>query len=504
MQVLIFVSVFGLAAYFYNGYGWNQTARYDPIWAFVEPGPNQYSLAIDDFVVDPDAGVNTGDFALVDEEGGHYYSNKAPGTSLLGIPAYFVLYHGARLLGLDPVSVTGVLVNAYLVHLWVTVLPVALSAAFFYGLALTLARNGRRALLLTCVLYAGTLMLPFSTMLWAHTTAAAFAVVALAFFVTPGPRAGFLSGLFVGVAALTDYGAAPLALTFVVAAWIGEGGGRRLRALCLGGLGPLMAFGLYHWALFGSPLRLASSYSPADMVDEGRVFGLLGALDPRALWGLTFSPVRGMFVFMPVLVLSLIAIRYVRLSDRRQLWWLALANMLLALLLNATFNGWWGGASAGPRYQIIVLPFYVLLLTLLPEGRGIRAALYALVFVSFANMFVIAAISPMAPDAFRGSPLLFCYAKLWGVLRIDLGIDPAPVGGALSRGSLHLYPTFLMRDWAITLADPTLERWASFNLGERVLGLRGVASLLPALAWCAALGTWMSRIAAADAPTSSR
>lgn len=498
LEALIFVSVFGLMAYFYNGYGWNQTARYDPIWAFVEPGPHQYTLEIDDFVVDPDAGLNTGDFARNVEQGGHYYSNKAPGASLLGIPAYFALYHGERLLGLDPVSISGVLVNSYLIHVWVTALPVALSAVFFFGLALVVTRERQRALLLTCVLYAGTLMLPFSTMLWAHTTAAAFAVMALACFMMPGRRAAFLTGLFIGLAVLTDYGAAPLALTLVVAAWFDGSRRERLQALCLGGLGPLAVFALYHWALFGSPIRLASSYSSPDMVDESRVFGLLGHVNVRALWGLTFSTVRGLFVFMPVLALALYGVRHVRQSDHRRLWWLALANMLLAFLLNATFNGWWGGASAGPRYQIIVLPFYVLLLALLPERRGIRNALYALAALSFANMFVIAAVSPMAPDAFRGSPLFFCYVKLWGVLKIDLGIDPAPVGGSLSRGSLHLYPTFLMRGWAIALTDPVIQKYSSFNLGERLFGLRGVASLLPALVWCAAFATWMARLAARE------
>jgi hypothetical protein len=106
-------------------------------------------------------------------------------------------------------------------------------------------------------------------------------------------------------------------------------------------------------------------------------------------------------------------------------------------------------------------------------------------------MFVIAAVSPLAPDALRGSPLFFAWAKLAGVVRVDLGLAaPVDPGGALSRGSLHIYPVLLMRDWAIGLEDPLIARYACFNVGELLLGLRGSVSLLPVLAWAGGL-SWM-------------
>lgn len=499
LEVGIFALVLGLGAWFFNGYGWNQTARYDPIWAFVEPGPNHHTLAIDDFLVDPDAGLNTGDFAHNPAHSAHYYSNKAPGASLLGIPAYFVLYHSERALGIDPVSVAGVLVNAYLINLWVTVLPVALSAVFFFHLARRFTRDRERALVLTLLLYAGTLMLPFSTMLWAHTTAAALAVMAIASFVVAGGRRGAaLGGLFAGLAVLTDYGAAPLALTLLVAAAAGSERRTRLPALALGGLGPLVAFAAYHHVLFGSPFRLASSYSTADMLNERHVLGMFGPFDPDALWGLTFSTARGIFVFMPVLLLALGSLRRIRHDADRPFWWLALANIVLILLVNMSYNTWQGGVSAGARYQIIALPFWVLLLALLPDRPRVRWAFGGLSAISFANMFVLAAVSPMAPDALRGSPLFFAWAKLLRVLRIDLGLEPEPVGGSLSRGSLHVYPTFPMRSWDVELTDPVIERFASFNLGELLLGLEGVPSLLPALVGAGATALWLARTASAQ------
>jgi hypothetical protein len=514
LEAVIFLGVFGLSAYFYNGYGWNQTARYDAIWAFVEPGPYRYSFVIDDFLTDPVEGFNTGDYARNPDHTTHFYPNKPPGTSLIGVPAYFALYHGERLLGLDPLSIRSVLVNAYLIHLWVTVLPVALSAIFFFRLALHFTRRRRRALLLTCLLYGGTLMLPFSTMLWGHTTAAAFVVIALAYFVQPGWRAAMLSGVFVGLAALTDYGAAPLAVVLTLASLAVRPRGKRIAGLVFGGLGPLVVFAAYHWGAFGSSFTLASSFSPGEMLEDGRLFGLFGRIEPVVLWGLTLSSTKGLFFHMPVLVLSLYALRFAGVARGKGagkpggaqpivsgptptfvFWGLSVATILLVLLVNASFNGWHGGLSTGPRYQIVVLPFWVLLLALLPERRGVRVALYALAAISFANMFVAAAVSPAAPETFHRSPLLFCYNTVWNALRVDLGFGPASVAGGTWPGSLHVPPDFLMRDWPTTLADPVVQRWASFNLGERLLGLRGTLSLLPALLGSLGVVVWAGRLA---------
>jgi hypothetical protein len=323
--------------------------------------------------------------------------------------------------------------------------------------------------------------------------------MALALFMRSGRSAAMLSGLFVGLAVLTDYGAAPLAATLALAALASDARRERLPALVLGGLGPLVFFAAYHWALFGSPFTLASSFSPAEMIEEQRLFGLFGRINPAAVWGLTVSSTRGVFFFMPVLVLSLYALRFMRSGnpprDHVVFWWLAVANMLLIFLINTTFNGWHGGFSTGPRYQIIALPFYVLALALVPERRWVRNGLWMLAAISFANMFVAAAISPVAPDAVRGSPLLFCYDRIWRVLRVDLGIDPYPVGGLLSRASLHIYPMYAMRDLPIALDDPLVQRWVSFNLGERLLGLRGTLSLLPALLGSVGIALWATRLA---------
>lgn len=499
-DVVLVAFVVVLAGYFYNGWGWNQTARYDAIWAFVEPGPHRGTVRIDDYLVDVENGINTGDWAHNPEHSPHYYANKAPGTTLLGIPFYAALYGIESAVGVDPRAPESVLVNAYLIHLWVTVLPLSLSALFFRRVLRAIGLGERRSTAYTLLVYAGTLLLPFSTALWGHTTAAAFVVMALGCFLQEGRGAWFAAGLLAGAAVLTDYGAAPFAVSLVGLALLVSRYRPRAGWVVAGGVAPLAVFLGYHWTLFGSPFTLASSYSPSEMITERYVLGLFGLPRPEAFWSLTFSTARGLFVFMPVLLVALVGVVHIRRHPRAELGWLALFNVVAALLMSTSFNAWQGGVSAGPRYLITALPLFGLLLAFVPEGRRARAALGALGALSVANMFVIATVSPMAPDAFRGSPLFFSWAKVLGVLQIDLGlVEPPSPGGPLSRGSLHIYPTIPLRDWGIEVTSPLYARWASFNLGELLLGLRGTVSLMPVVLAGAVLGWGAVRVARPEA-----
>ena len=89
--VAIFLVVTLACGWFYAQGSWNQNARYDMIYSFVEPGtPDFLTFRIDHFHIiwKGKKTFNTGDWAFHD---GHYYSNKAPGASLLGIPVYAAL-----------------------------------------------------------------------------------------------------------------------------------------------------------------------------------------------------------------------------------------------------------------------------------------------------------------------------------------------------------------------------------------------------------------------------
>jgi len=465
--VLFLLAVFA-GAYFNNGTAWNHVSRLDTIFAFVEPtSADHLSFRIDRFITEPEAGINTGDWALYDN---HYYSNKAPGAALLGIPIYFVIYHFEKLLGIQPEDEFASQINAYFLNIFVSVVPVGMALACFYRLLLLLRPGDtRKAAVLTVTLFLGTLLFPYTTQLWGHSTAAAWVIIAVYFFVRGGLRDGIASGFFAGLAVATEYSCilTVLSLVTVLAAnrkW------PQLGMLCLGGLAPLVVFAVYHKMCFGQFITFANRYNNPYFLDAGYAAGLFGwATVKEAIPGLTISSYRGLFVHMPVLLLigPALACRWPR--GCRSIYWLCIGNIAGYLLLNLIFNGWHGGACCGPRYQIPALPFYVLLLSGLPlsprspgKFRIVRPVGMALLLVSGANMFVCAVVSPVIPQNVP-KPLKVYYVGL-------------SEGYLNAWGRIHLVSALPMRNESLR-ADPVM-RFSAFNLGE-LAGLRGLASLVP-------------------------
>ena len=197
-EVLLFFLVLVTFSYFYNGAAWNHLSRIDTIFSFVEPNtPDYLSFRINRFIVDPIAGKNTGDWAHYE---GNYYSNKAPGVALIGIPFYFFVFHLEKSLFLDPLSDFLTLLNAYFIHVVVTVLPISIAAVFFYRIVLTQgSTQSFQALLLSVILLWGTLVFPYSSQIWGHVTATAFSIIALYFFLIGSRRGLMYAGFFIGL-----------------------------------------------------------------------------------------------------------------------------------------------------------------------------------------------------------------------------------------------------------------------------------------------------------------
>lgn len=83
---------------------------------------------------------------------------------------------------------------------------------------------------------------------------------------------------------------------------------------------------------------------------------------PLALYGLLLSPSRGLFVYSPIFLLSILgALYYRRHLKRHALVWLIVFWVVGHVLIVARFPDWWGGFSFGPRLLTDMLPGLVLL-----------------------------------------------------------------------------------------------------------------------------------------------
>lgn len=460
---LIFLIVFGYG-YFYNAHNWNHISRFDAIFSFVEPDtPDHATLQIDHFLVSPMLGRNTGDWARNREHGPHYYSNKAPGVSLLGIPVYGFLYFAESTFGATPESQAWTRINTYLLNWMLSVLPIALASVLLSRLARgRLGLTRREATTLALIFAFGTLIFPYATQLWGHVTATAFLVASLYFFFREGRTSAAWSGCFAGLAVLSEYSAAiPLVGMMLLLAY--ERRAKRMLTFALGGMPAFCVHWIYHKSVFGSGFAVANVFNNPKFHDVDKLGGIFGGVESDALFGLSFSLHHGLFSFMPILLLVIPALGLAMRGERPEeqgveseglsggLLFLCLFTIAGFIFMNLSFNGWHGGFCLGPRYLIPSLPYWVLLgvpviVWLRSRGALARGVVAVLAVISIANMSLLAMRAPSTTfvENNEANPLLRYYEEF--------------ATGAL--GEQRLAPLRLDGDW--TIADQIVSQRNGF------------------------------------------
>jgi hypothetical protein len=461
--------IFGLLlcsyAYFYQAGGWNENSRMDLVRAIVE----DHTLSIDRYH------LNTGDKALF---GGHYYSDKAPGLSLLAAPLYFVI----RLL--RPLFHTEhdfVVVASYLI----TVLTVGVAGA---ALGALVFRAGRKlgatpeGALIAAVGYGlGSAAFPLSTMLFSHQLSALllFSAFLLAWEGSPGgaARTRLPVALIASAAVLVEYPTAPAALGIVLFHMGAKPSRRTLSLLAVAAL-PVLVLAAYLFFAFRSPVRvgydlLADPASRAEMHSHG----LFGVTYPKidVLAELVFGRYRGLLPYSPVLALAIpgfLGALSQHGTDEgaappddatRRATLVALGVVVYFLLFVSSYAWWEGGASFGSRHLAPMLPFFAMPVALVASRRPRLA--FVLLVPSIAVMTIVTSVQPKPSDWVKD--------PFWAQ------ILPSFVHGALAMTrACPAYGNPLNPAHHPFLAHA---RYDAFNLGM-LLGGRGLRSLAPLLA----------------------
>jgi hypothetical protein len=470
---LLAVVTFLSFIYFYEGGGWNQNSRFDLLRAIVE----RHTLQIDAYH------QNTQDKAHFN---GHYYSDKAPGLVFLAVPFALAARPALRIVGVDPDSPRGEFTLSYLMTACTVALPTALAGMclFFLGLRFGADKNG--AAFGTLVMGLGTPMLAYASLFWAHALAGACLVFAFASALklceSKSQREDFLWALAVGLAAgwatVTEYPAAPasamLALLALSQVWQ-RGTAARWRSIAGLAVGAGICLTVllgYLYAAFGS-FRPSYAYYDPNAFAFMQQRGYLGLTYPHLdrLLKLLFGCSRGLFFASPVL-----------LAAPCGLWWLCRerVNRAAALvaggiaayyfLFNAAFYWWKAGLSFGPRYAGASIPLLCAGLAVAwtrakPAWRRVLIGL-ALISLCIALMVVSTTSQLSMQDS---CPIVH---STW----------PAFWSGQMA----------LNRDSMLTVAEAGPNgQYGAFNLGQ-LLGLHGLASLIPLLAmWVVAAFLWM-------------
>ena len=471
-ETALFALVLGAYAYFYQAGGWNQNARFDLVRAIVERG----TLTIDAYE------SNTGDKARRD---GHLYSDKAPGVSLTAAPVYAVAHALAG--GLRETDRCQALAS-YLCTVWAVALPSAVAVVALYAFLGDVLRLGPALCAAFALAYAfGTLAFPYSTLLYGHQPAAAFAFVGFVILAQARQRAPapvergrlLAAGLALGWAVVIEYPAALSAAAVAAYALVSLAPRRRLLWTAAGVAAALAVLLGYHALAFGGPFDLPYSFSVQQPRHRG-VFMGLGLPTGRVLRYLLVDEYRGLFHGSPWLLLAVPGAWALARSRLRAEAFACVAVALLYLVLNASLTDWHGGWGMGPRHLVAALPYLAVLAAgvfardgaLGRTRRGIMrptAVLGGLAAVfSVFLMLVGTAVKPEVP---RNVERPFRAFLLPAFFEGRLALNTQSIDMVTGRGHVQ------RRAW---------------NLGE-LLGLEGRATLLPLGLYAAVLLAWLTR-----------
>lgn len=290
---------------------------------------------------------------------GHFYSNKAPGPALLGLPFFWILDHAVYAWGdwekvdyfkSDPLLqirmaicfFTQILPYAFVVFLWLVWLKeqgLSLEARNFAALAL---------------LFGNTTSL-YMSVFFGHASAAAFLLGG----VLAALKERFvLAGFCLAWALLSDYGVAYTLPGFLLALvlWRKDW----LRVIGKGAVGALFPGAVwiwYHVNTFGGALELPQKYNnPIFVQKDGQKFwGVLDAWPARGVLAkLLWGPERGILFTQPWVLVVLLK----KIQAPKIIMLGSTLGLIGLLWMNATFNGWDGGWCAGPRYLSIIFPLF--------------------------------------------------------------------------------------------------------------------------------------------------
>lgn len=304
--------------------------------------------------------------------GNALYSGKAPGMNFHGIPVYAALHAVESARGALPVTPFRLL---YTLRLVGVLLPVLVFLIAFRRFLNRFTDNGRLADILTIVLAAGTMLLPYSLIFVNHSLSAASACGALmaaeSFADAIAKKTRFSAGLWIFAAGFllafctaADHALFPVSILLFIFCLSRIGFSfMPLAMLCAGALIPTAATAIYNQLCWGHPLKTSIGFLANPEFARNQSQGLFGLVGPKAAaaYSLLISPAKGLFFFSPILLLSLPALIYASIrSHFKRIAILSLIIFIWMIVYASSLTNWDAGWTVGPRYATVIVPFGIL------------------------------------------------------------------------------------------------------------------------------------------------
>ena len=454
--IIIGAALFFTYAYFYQAGGWNQNSRFALIRAIIE----RHTLKIDAYQ------LHTGDRAFFE---GHYYTDKAPGASLIALGPVAAARGIDRLVGVDPEGFPGLAWTSYVASVVTSAVFTAIAALVVFFLCLEWGYSRPAATFAALAYGLATPAWAFATLFMEHGLTAGCLMLAFAFAERrrASPRDEWLVGAWTGLAVVCELQSSIPAAFIVALALANTRSDDRTRlpaaALRIVSAGFVvgLVFFAYNTLAFGSPFHVG--YASEEGFEHLRS-GFFGITTPSLLRlaEILSGRYRGLVPLAPVIAaMPLGVILLWQVPARRLAVLTIVAIATFYFLLNASYYYWEGGWSYAPRQVTPALPFLTLGLAPLWDAwkRAGRAVLLALTIVGVGFALVAVSTTPQPPSNLRW-PMV---DLLWPAFRDgDLSINTQTFVHNGLNGELRNNPS----------------QHAAWNLGQ-LAGLNGHASLIP-------------------------
>lgn len=303
---------------------------------------------------------------------GHVVSGFPPWAGVLALPVYL----GPALMGIDP---TSPLMGDLEKRAAMLITAVSVVVLFFALRRITLLKTAW----FIAVIYAfGTSSFSISSQaLWQHGPVQLFLTLTI-FFLVKGlefPRFSAYSGFALGCAVICRPIILPAVLPLM--AYIVHKQRNQIVGFLLAGVPPLLLFMAYNTFYFGSPFT--TGIGTAVVTPSAVVSTHLSSFDTplfAGIAGVLVSPGRGLFVYSPVFVFSIVGM-ILAWREPRYLYLRYLSVVpLLLLVIVSKWTGWWGGDCYGPRLLADVTPILCFLLyPAVDYCAGKKAVKYAII-----------------------------------------------------------------------------------------------------------------------------
>lgn len=337
----------------------------------------------------------------------HYYSDKAPGTILISLPAFFLSCSILEVCNLPLESRQGWLISS-----WVTcsgsLAIAACAGAVACFLWLQKYVSERTAMLTVLGIFIGGMPWPYCTMLYSHALVIGFLCVAIycidadlsTYSLCAQRRCDIIGGICAGMALASEYTAGLIVVGLML--WLANKSRGRCLQFMLGTTAPLLTVPTYSYICLGNPFVLPYSFQ-ATFPEMQHGLYAIGSPDFETALQLLFLPTRGLFFWSPFLIFWLFAWRLPELREWQLRFVCVILPSIHILVMSGRVWDWQAGPAMGARYLAPILPLLALPCALMASrnyGLGVFLTL------SSACLTFFATVTSATPNGGISNPLL--------------------------------------------------------------------------------------------------